>query len=143
MLILEGWPENASPPTGPEKWWVGAPGAQRRKVTVHIAEAGFSSDFGHRRKCEGKQRHYQPLIEELEKAGWNVHRKVHVIKIGVRATVPVQNDEVLKDLGVSEKKSRKSLQQDLVWTSAKHAATTIAQFRKIQRRKPGPRTGVG
>eukprot|EP00976_Prorocentrum_cordatum_P092100 1188795-Prorocentrum_minimum.AAC.1 len=26
ILILEGWPENASPPTGPEKWWVGGPG---------------------------------------------------------------------------------------------------------------------
>eukprot|EP00976_Prorocentrum_cordatum_P013670 273011-Prorocentrum_minimum.AAC.1 len=75
ILILEGWPENASPPTGPEKWWVGAPGAQRRKVTVHIAEEGFSSDFSHRRKYESKQLHYQPLMEELEKAGWNVHRK--------------------------------------------------------------------
>eukprot|EP00976_Prorocentrum_cordatum_P090286 1188053-Prorocentrum_minimum.AAC.2 len=39
MLILERWPENASLPTGPEKWRVGVPGAQRRKVTVHIAEA--------------------------------------------------------------------------------------------------------
>eukprot|EP00976_Prorocentrum_cordatum_P047115 951487-Prorocentrum_minimum.AAC.1 len=38
ILILEGWPENASPPTGPERWWVGAPGAQRRRVTLNIAE---------------------------------------------------------------------------------------------------------
>ena len=32
--------------------------------------------------------------------------------------------------------------RDLVWTSAKHAATIIAQFRKIQRKKPGLRTGI-
>eukprot|EP00959_Pyramimonas_sp_CCMP1952_P243775 5095886-Pyramimonas_sp.AAC.2 len=129
IMILEGWPENASPPAGPEKWWVGAQGAQRRKVTVHMAEVGFSSDFSHHRKYEDKQLHYQTLMEELEKEGWNVHGNVHVITIGVRATVPTRNDEVLKEMGVSEKKDRKSLQQDLVWTSAKHAATIIAQFR--------------
>ena len=72
-----------------------------------------------------------------------MHRKAHVITIGVRATVPLQNDEVLKDLGVLEKGDRKSLQRDLVWTSAKHAATIIAQIRKVQRRRPGPTTGVG
>ena len=61
-------------------------------------------------------------MEELEREGWNVHGKIHVITIGVRATVPTRNDEVLKEMGVSEKRDRKSLQQDLVWTSAKHAA---------------------
>eukprot|EP00959_Pyramimonas_sp_CCMP1952_P315225 6597842-Pyramimonas_sp.AAC.1 len=61
ILILEGWPENARPPTKPERWWQGTPGAQRRRVTVHIAEMGFSSDFAHRRKYENKQLHYQPL----------------------------------------------------------------------------------
>eukprot|EP00959_Pyramimonas_sp_CCMP1952_P192845 4032449-Pyramimonas_sp.AAC.1 len=140
ILILEGWPENAGPPTRPERWWVGAPGAQKRRVTVHIAEMGFSSDFDHRRKYENKQLHYLPLMKELERAGWNVHGRIHVITVGVRATVPIRNDEVLKEMGVSDKKS---LQQDLVWTSAKHAATIIAQFRKVQRKRPGPRAGVG
>eukprot|EP00959_Pyramimonas_sp_CCMP1952_P285148 5962079-Pyramimonas_sp.AAC.1 len=46
-------------------------------------------------------------MEELEKAGWNVHGRIHVITVGVWATVPIQNDEVLKEMGVSEKKSRK------------------------------------
>eukprot|EP00976_Prorocentrum_cordatum_P084255 1185576-Prorocentrum_minimum.AAC.1 len=39
-------------------------------------------------------------------------------------------------MGVSDRKDREGLQRDLVWTWAKHAATIIAQFRKIQRRKP-------
>ena len=82
ILILEGWPENASPPTRPERWWKGTLGAQKRRVTVHIAEMGFSSDFTHRRKYENKQLHYQPLMEELRKAGWNVHGRVHVITGG-------------------------------------------------------------
>ena len=104
---------------------------QRRRVTVHIAEMGFSSDFAHRRKYENKQLHYQPLMEELRRAGWNVHGKVHVITVGVRATVPNRNDEVLKEMGVSDRKDREGLQRDLVWTSAKHAATIIAQFREV------------
>jgi hypothetical protein len=144
ILILEGWPENARPPTKPERWWQGTPGAQRRRVTVHIAEMGFSSDFAHRRKYENKQLHYQPLMEELRGAGWNVHGRIHVITVGVRATVPNRNDEVLKEMGVSDRKDRERLQRDLVWASAKHAATIIAQFRKIQRKKkPDPRAGVG
>eukprot|EP00959_Pyramimonas_sp_CCMP1952_P108719 2273309-Pyramimonas_sp.AAC.1 len=82
-------------------------------------------------------------MEELRKAGWNVQGRVHVITMGVRATVPNRNDEVLKEMGVLDRKDRKSLQRDLVWTSAKHATTIIAQFRKIQRKKPGTRTGIG
>eukprot|EP00976_Prorocentrum_cordatum_P098261 1191330-Prorocentrum_minimum.AAC.3 len=68
---------------------------------------------GHRRKYENKQLHYQPLMEELEREGWNVRGKIHVITVGVRATVSTRNDEVLKEMGVSEKRDRKSLQQDL------------------------------
>eukprot|EP00959_Pyramimonas_sp_CCMP1952_P133232 2785453-Pyramimonas_sp.AAC.1 len=69
-------------------------------------------------------------MEELRRAGWNVHGKVHVITVGVRATVPNRNDEVLKEMGVSDRKDREGLQRDLVRTSAKHATTIIAQFRK-------------
>eukprot|EP00959_Pyramimonas_sp_CCMP1952_P061736 1290026-Pyramimonas_sp.AAC.1 len=108
-----------------------------------MGELGFLSDFSHKRKYEDKQQHYPPLMEELERAGWNVRKQIHVITVGVRATVPVRNDEVLKDLGISKTKNRKSLQQDLVWTSAKHAATIIAQIRKTQKRRTGPRTGIG
>ena len=52
----------------------------------------------------------------------------------------------MKEMGVSDRKDRERLQRDLVWTSAKHAATIIAQFRKVQRKKnkkPDPRAGVG
>ena len=72
--------------------------------------------------------------------------RIHVITVGVRATVPNRNDEVLKEMGVSDRKDRERLQRDLVWASAKHAATIIAQFRKVQRKKnkkPDPRAGVG
>eukprot|EP00976_Prorocentrum_cordatum_P097124 1190864-Prorocentrum_minimum.AAC.3 len=35
------------------------------------------------------------------------------------------------------------VQVHFVIVKAKHAATIIAQFRKIQRKKPGPKTGIG
>eukprot|EP00976_Prorocentrum_cordatum_P114841 1195908-Prorocentrum_minimum.AAC.5 len=32
-------------------------------------------------------------MEELRKAGWNVHGRVHVITVGVRATVPSSRND--------------------------------------------------
>ena len=51
-----------------------------------------------------KQHKYAPLIEELDREGWNVRPTVHVTTVGVRATVPIiRNVEVLKSLGIKEK----------------------------------------
>jgi hypothetical protein len=57
-------------------------------VTIIIGELGFSSDLGFQKTVDMKQHKYDPLIEELERAGWNVRPMVHVITVGVRATVP-------------------------------------------------------
>ena len=40
---------------------------------------------------ERKQHKYCPLIEELVREGWDVDPTVHVITVGVRATVPTRN----------------------------------------------------
>ena len=50
-----------------------------------------------------------PLIEELIKEGWNVDPTVQVITVGVRATVPIRNVEILENLGIkTSQRSRKS-----------------------------------
>eukprot|EP00959_Pyramimonas_sp_CCMP1952_P395435 8285843-Pyramimonas_sp.AAC.1 len=91
MIIQEGWPDNSYPPKKPQKYWQGAQGALRRRVTVHVVELGFCSDFNHKDKYTKKQQHYHPLIRELECAGWNVNKQVHVVTVGARATVPLRN----------------------------------------------------
>ena len=109
-------------------------------MTVHKAELlGFSSDFRHEHKYEQRQLHYKPLVEELERAGGNVNRRVHVpaITVGARATVPEGNGGVMRELTIAEEKLRKELrkelQRELVWVSVKHAAIIRSLPRSARR----------
>ena len=45
---------------------------ESRRVTIIIGELGFSSDLGFQKTVDRKQHKYAPLIEELEREGWNV-----------------------------------------------------------------------
>eukprot|EP00976_Prorocentrum_cordatum_P064317 1177445-Prorocentrum_minimum.AAC.2 len=116
FVVLEGWPVDAPLPTEPTKEWRGKNGHTRR-VKLHIGEAGFCSDL---ESVEAKTTHYAPLIEELVTAGWDVHHTTHVLTIGVRATVPLRNLEVLEGLQMP-KKDREELQSSLARTATKHA----------------------
>ena len=110
IMILEGWPETGSPPGGPTKTYKGRRG-ESRQVTVIIAELGFSSDLGFQKTVDRKQHTYAPpLIKELEREGWNVRPTIHAITVGVRATVPIRNVEVLKSLGIKEKQAQQKVQ---------------------------------
>jgi hypothetical protein len=144
MIILEGWPDNVRPPEGPVRKWVGANGHARR-VVVHIVELGFSSDFKHQDKYEAKQSHYRPLATALAKEGWRVYPRTHVLTVGVRATVPERNDEVLKELGVHEKSKRVGLQHELVRVAAKHAGIIVAKLRRLhgKARRAGGKARTG
>ena len=76
-----------------------------------------------------KQHKYAPLIEELEREGCNVRpTAVHVITVGVRATVPIRNVEVLKSLGIiKEKPTQQKVQASmaLLLLIIKHAYVGI------------------
>ena len=129
-MILEGWPETSPPPRGASKTyadqqqttWGGADEVgnemkwnkkrrlEGRRVTIIIGELGFSSDLNPQKTVERKQHKYGPLIEELVREGWDVDPTVHVITVGVRATVPTRNIEVpWRSLGSEiSRRSRKS-----------------------------------
>jgi hypothetical protein len=83
-------------------------------VTIIIGELGFSSDLNPQKTVERKQQKYAPLSGlrgvEVIKEGWNVDPTVQVITVGVRATVPIRNVEILENLGINEtsQRSRKS-----------------------------------
>ena len=115
---------------------------------MHIGEAGFCSDLEHVAKYEAKAAHYAPLVEELTTAGWNVHHTTHVLTIGVRATVPLRNLEVLESLQMP-KKDREELQRSLVRTATKHAGIIIAKLRRLHAtarrtaKRTAPREGEG
>ena len=111
-MILEGWPETSPPPQGPTKTYKGRKGESRR-VTIAIAELGFSSDLGFQKTVDRKQHKYAPLIKELEEEGWTVRPTVHVITVGVRATVPIRNVQVLKSLGIIEKPAQQKVQASM------------------------------
>eukprot|EP00976_Prorocentrum_cordatum_P043678 883493-Prorocentrum_minimum.AAC.1 len=130
------------------KVWRGGNGHTRR-VKLHIGgEVGFCSDLERDAKYEAKTTHYAPLVVELLNAGWDVHHTTHVLTIGVRATVPLRNLEVLEEIQVP-KKDREELQQSLVKTATKHTGIIIAKLRRLHTttrraaRKAGPEGGRG
>eukprot|EP00959_Pyramimonas_sp_CCMP1952_P124947 2611960-Pyramimonas_sp.AAC.1 len=148
VVLLEGWPADAPLPTRPTKVWRGENG-HTRQVKLHIGEVGFCSDLESDAKYEAKTTHYAPLIVELLNAGWNVHHTTHVLTIiGVRATVPLRNLEVLEGLQVP-KQDREELQKGLVRTATKHAGIIIAKLRRLHTttrraaRKASPKVGEG
>ena len=77
-----------------------------------------------------KQEHYEPLVEELQLAGWEVHMEVHVLTVGARATVPKTNEEELEALGVNSKTERARIQREWVGVAADHMARIVKQFRR-------------
>ena len=147
FVVLEGWPANAPLPTEPTTAWRGENG-HTRAVKLHIGEVGFCSDLEHTAKYEAKAAHYAPLVEELTSAGWQVHHTIHVLTVGVRATVPLRNLEVLEGLQMP-KKDREELQSSLAKTATKHAGIIIARLRRLYTttrraaRKATPARGEG
>ena len=145
VMILEGWPETSPPPGGPTKTYKGE-GEESRRVTIIIGELGFSSDLGSHKTVDRKQHKYAPLIEELEEEGWTVRPMVHVITVGVRATVPIRNVEVLKSLGIIEKPAQQKVQASMAHIAASHLNRIVPQYRRLCARQSEcikPKTGVG
>jgi hypothetical protein len=147
-MILEGWPETSPPPEGPTKTYKPpSGGGESRRVTIIIAELGFSSDLGFQKTVNRKQHKYAPLIEELEKEGWNVRPTVHVITVGVRATVPIRNVEVLESLGIKENSAQQKVQASMTHIAAAHLNRIVPQYRRLCARQNKSinvkKTGVG
>jgi hypothetical protein len=78
-----------------------------------------------------KQHKYNPLIEELEREGWNVRPTVHVITVGVRATVPIRNAEVLKSLGIKEKPAQQKVQASMAHVAATDLNRIVPQYMRL------------
>ena len=136
FVVLEGWPANAPLPTEPTTAWRGENG-HTRAVKLHIGEVGFCSDLEHTAKYEAKAAHYAPLAEELTSAGWQVHHTIHVLTVGVRATVPLRNLEVLEGLQMP-KKDREELQSPykippLFQQVPTHGSNRFQRFQRFQR----------
>ena len=116
-------------------------------MTIIIGELGFSSDLNPQKTVERKQRKYAPLIEELIKEGWNVDPTVHVITVGVRATVPTRNIGVLDDLGIKDKTSQQKVQLSMAHIAAAHLNRIVPQYRRLCGRINKPikknRAGIG
>jgi hypothetical protein len=67
-----------------------------------------------------KQHKYAPLIKELEEEGWTVRPTVHVITVGVRATVPIRNVQVPKSLSIIEKPAQQKVQVSMAHIAASY-----------------------
>jgi hypothetical protein len=95
-----------------------------------------------------KPHKHAPLIEELERAGWKVRPTVHVITVGVRATVPIlRNVEVIKSLGIKEKPAQQKVQASMAHVAAAHLNRIVPQYRRLCARHNkcinANKTGVG
>jgi hypothetical protein len=81
-----------------------------------------------------KQHKYAPRPDRrttVERAGWNVRPTVHVITVGVRATVPIRNAEVLKSLGIKEKPAQQKVQASMAHVAATHLNRFVPQYRRL------------
>jgi hypothetical protein len=69
-----------------------------------------------------KQEKYRPFIAALRKAGLSVAPLAHVITVGAtyRATVPIKNENVLKELGIVKVAGQKTMQWRLAYTATTH-----------------------
>jgi hypothetical protein len=56
----------------------------------------------------------------MKKAGRTARPTAHVIIVGVKATVPVRNVEVLKSLGIIEKPAQQKVQASMTRVAAAH-----------------------
>ena len=118
-------------------------------MTIIIGELGFSSDLNPQKTVKRKQHKYAPLIEELVKEGWNVDPTVHVITVGVRATVPIRNVEILENLGIKDKPAQQKVQASMAHVAASHVHLNriVPQYRRLCARINKPikenKTGIG
>ena len=96
---------------------------------------------------ERKQQKYAPLIAELIKEGWNVDPTVQVITVGVRATVPIRNVEILENLGIKDKPAQQKVQANMAHVAASHLNRIVPQYRRLCARINKPikenKTGIG
>ena len=134
-MILEGWPEGAEPPARPTKKWEPATGRPGRGVKIILGELGFSSDLSTGKTIARKQQKYAALIRELEAEGWRVDDHIRVITVGVRATVPLSNDDELKALGIADRRGRQALQHTFARIAGIHLGRIIRQYRRLCRRR--------
>jgi hypothetical protein len=160
-MILEGWPETSPPPQGPSKTYINEPQTtgitrvnankrrrhEKRRVNIIIGELGFSSDLNPQKTVERKQHKYALFIEELVKEGWNVDPTVHAITVGVRATVPIRNVEVLENIGIKDKPAQQKVQASMAHVAAAHLNRIVPQYRRLCARRNKcintNKTGVG
>jgi hypothetical protein len=108
----------------------------------------LNSPYFYVQKSVGISNKYAPLIKELEKEGWNVRPTVHVITVGVRATVPIINVEVLKSLGIKEMNpAQQRVQASMTHVVAAHLNRIEPQYRRLCARQNEcinvKKTGVG
>jgi tRNA/tmRNA/rRNA uracil-C5-methylase (TrmA/RlmC/RlmD family) len=161
-MILEGWLETSPPPQGPSKTYINEPqttgttkaNANKRKrreeMSDHYHRRAWlqPTDLNPQKTVEMKQHKYAPLIEELVKEGWNVDPTVHVIRtVGVRATVPIRNVEVLENLGIKDKPAQQKVQASMAHVAAAHLNRIVPQYRRLCARINKPinanKTGIG
>ena len=120
---------------------------EKRRVTIVIRELGLSSDLNPQKTVERKQHKYAHLTEKLVKEGWNVDPTVHVITVGVRATVPTRNVEVLENLGVKDKPAQQKVHASMAHIAAAHLNIIVPQYRRlcgrINKTIDKNRTGIG
>ena len=113
-------------------------------MKIRLGELGFSSDLSSQRTVDRKRHKYEALVRELRREGWDVDDTIHVITVGVRATVPRRNDEELRALGIIDDKERHKTQRALARQAGKHFNVIIRQYRKLcGRRATGDGTAVG
>ena len=70
-----------------------------------------------------------------------------MITVGVRATVPIRNVEILENLGIKDKPAQQKVQASMAHVAASHLNRIVPQYRKLCARINKPikkdRTGIG
>ena len=99
IVILEGWPYTAPPPTGPVRRRGG------HTIRVHVIELTCTTERLIPQRRKEKAEKYAPTVRALRQAGWNASQKVTTIAMGVRGGVQADILDVLAEFGVRDKRN--------------------------------------
>ena len=139
LLVIPGIPLAV----GTRARYPGPSADQRRNLTVHIVELGYTGDLRHAEKQHDKAVQHRQLMQALQDHGWTVrYTPREAISLGVGGTVRKDLKQLLMDMGTTAAEASQCSS-----TLHHHAVTALNDMVKcrrfMERSQQGTAPGVG
>ena len=146
FVIVKGWPTHLPPPTAPIPAGTKSPVDQNVTIKLILGELKYSDDMHTLEKHASAHAIYSgpdKLTGALRGAGWSVDDEIATIVVGHRATVSRRNHQSFEKLGITNKKHRETLHDDLAMSAAVWLRNIIAHTRRFRAKASGAEAPSG